>query len=222
MRTTYRIQTTQQKAEIEIDRFQRALPAGFLVERRMDGLFISLETSSEEDEKSQHLVDRELDRLFFLTGCRFRSEMCRRSIYCDLKASYCIFASLPSTIKPALWTPDLSLQLHLWAIASEAPDPIIKIFLLFQIIELSYPNNSSFPDYLDPASPPDPLTECKLLRHLIAHSGKATGAQVKAYCTYLGLPPSMLDRTSPSQVNTISNKLRLVEEQARKCLAAVA
>jgi hypothetical protein len=92
---------------------------------------------------------------------------------------------------------------------------LAKIILLYQIIELSAP---SYPPYLNSTKPPHPLTECKLLRHLIAHAGDANSSELRTYCAYLNVPPVMLDRTDSAYVELLSSKCKLVEAQAKGVL----
>lgn len=128
--------------------------------------------------------------------------------------------ALPVTIKPLAWSYELALQLRLWAIAAPHDDQLVKILLLFQVIELSYPSKNDYPPYVDHTTPPHPRTECKLLRHLVAHSGDVDGTDLKNYCAYLGLPALMLDRTDPHYVAVLTNKASFVELEARKVLAS--
>ncbi|HEV6968080.1 hypothetical protein [Roseateles sp.] len=216
--TAFRLQPLDQNPELDLVAFQKALPAGLVLEGRSDGAYIIVATLLEEDEHAQYLVDRELDRLFFLTGVRFRAEMCRRSVHADLRANWCIHARIPNNVAPLSWSYNLALQLRLWSVAFETLDPMIRMLLLFQIIELSYPAPSDFPPYLDSRLAPHPLTECKMLRHLIAHAGDADHNSLKRYCAHLGLPEVMLDRTDPTHVAAIASKLPLMELEARKCL----
>jgi hypothetical protein len=132
-----------------------------------------------------------------------------------------LHGALPVTIKPLAWSYELALQLRLWAIAAPHDDQLVKILLLIQVIELSYPpSKNNYPPYVDHTTPPHPRTECKLLRHLVAHSGDVDGTDLKNYCAYLGLPALMLDRTDPHYVAVLTNKASFVELEARKVLAS--
>lgn len=222
MPTLFKLQPLQEKHELELTRFQQALPPAFKIESRSDGLYIRVTTPVDEDERTQYLVDRELDRLYFLTYVRFRAEMCRRTVFATLTMRWNIQAPLPSTIAPLDWSYELALQLRLWAIAAEVFDPIPKILLLYQIIELAHPDPKDFPSYSDSSAPPHPLTECKMLRHLVSHAGAVSTPGLKNYCAYIGLPPLMLDRTDPEYVAIISAKAPLIETEARACLQSAA
>jgi len=95
------------------------------------------------------------------------------------------------------------------------------ILLFYQVIELAYPNNSDYPDpdYIDSSRPPHPRTECKLIRHLVTHSGDVRRAQLKRYCEYLGMTDFMLDATDPYYVRTIAGKAALLEREATNAIA---
>ena len=115
------------------------------------------------------------------------------------------------------WTPRLSLQLKLWAIAVDSTDYYLKLILFFQIIELSHPNlhdKGSYPPYDDSGAPPHPRTEAKLLRHLVAHAADAR-PETGRYLEFLGLPLQLSNMTHPDWDRTISGKVSQVEVQAR-------
>jgi len=219
METTFRLHPLESKFEVDLKLLQQSLPLGFAIEERIDGVYMVVEAASEEAQGAQYLVERELDRLFYLTRVRLRAAMVRRTVYADLKVSYDIQAALNPQIKPLNWTYELALQLRLWVLASEMQDPILRMLMLYQIIELASP---TFEPYNDPTIPPNSLTECKLLRHLITHAGVVSNRELKNYCEHLGLPPLMLDRTDPAHVKAITSKLSLMESQARLCLVSAA
>ena len=187
------------------------------VVHRDDTYYMEVETTKEEDAGAQFHVDRELDRLFFLTCVRVKAEMCKRKVSAKFVVAWSIQGEIPSGTKPQQWNYTLGLQLRIWSLACETTDPLAKIVLLYQIIELSCP---AFPAYADETQPPHPLTECKFLRHLVVHAGDVGGGELKTYCAYLGIPPLMLDRTDSSFVELISSKCKLVEEQAKGVIQA--
>ena len=221
MHTVFKLQPTQTKHELDVARFRSSLPSGFAVEEREDGVYVTVETLAAEDSRAQYFIDRELDRLFFLTRVRYNAEMCRESLYADVRISFDAYVQMPAAA-PLHWTYEIALQLRLWSVASGVSDPFSKILLLYQVIELSYPDKSQYPSYPSALTAPHPLTECKFLRHLVAHAGIASSEELKRYCDYLAIPNWMLDRTDPSQMAIIASKLKLVEEQARRCLSVAA
>jgi hypothetical protein len=108
--------------------------------------------------------------------------------------------------------------LRLWAIAADTTDVSVKVLLLFQIIEIAYPDGSAYPEYRDPSTAPHPLSECKLLRDLVVHSGAVSSTQLKLYCSYLGLPALMHDITDTHYSTIIASKLPLMESEAKKAI----
>jgi len=122
------------------------------------------------------------------------------------------------------WTDSLALQFRLWVLASEANDPMIRILLHFQIIELSYPDTgdaAAYPRYEGGPNPPHPRTEAKLLRHVVAHAGDAK-RETGMYLTYLGLPNIAGNVTHPKWVSVMTDAARRVEQEARQILHGAA
>lgn len=213
--TTFRLLHRGGSLDVDLPAFQSMLPSSMTVVHREDACYIEVQTAKEEDPSAQFHVDRELDRLFFLTCVRVEAEMCRRTGSAEFVVAWSVHGPIPSGTKRQHWSYALGVQLRLWSLACAATDPFAKIVLLYQIIELS---NPSFPPYTDATKAPAPLTECKLLRHLVVHSGDVGGGELKTYCSYLGLPPVMLDRTDSSYVELLSRKWKLVEKQAEHVL----
>lgn len=213
--TIFRLLHDGDELRVDLSAFQSMLPQTMSVVHRGGAYFIEVETSKQEDERAQFHVERELDRLFFLTSVRVRVEMCKRTVSAKFQGAWSIQGPIPRGTKPLQWSYKLGLQLRLWSLACQTMDPLEKIVLLYQIIELSEP---SFRPYSDATQEPDPLTECKLLRHLIVHVGNVRDNQLKTYCTHLNVPPVMLDRTDPSFVELLSVKWKFVEEQAKGVL----
>lgn len=220
MKTTFKL-LFEGNPDIEIKKFQSSLPPSFLVREKNDGIYVEIESNSEEDDRCQRLIDRELDRHFFLTCVKIRAEMIRKRVTSSLSMSYRIHGSLPDDIQPQKWNYELPIQLRLWSIADDHNDILTKLLLLFQIIELSYPdtnNPRSYPIYNNSTSPPVPRTECKFIRHLIAHSGDVKTEQLKHYCEYLNLPEVMLDITDQGYYEIIASKLPLMQQEAKKVI----
>ena len=218
MSTLFKLIPKDNTNDIDVVLFQQSLPKTFKVSLRTDGLYLDVATLREEDVAAQYLVDREMDRLFFLTRIQLKASMCTKIIETSVRIVWGDQGVLSASIAPQKWSYELALQMRLWALAGELVDPLAKIVLLFQIIELSYPSRKYYPAYIDAQVPPDEKTECKLLRHLVVHAGDVTSSELKNYCEYLGLPPLMLDRTDPQYVKVLSNKVRLVEHTARSII----
>jgi hypothetical protein len=210
--------------DIEIEKFRLSLPSNFLVTEKHDGIYVELESDSKEDERCQVLIDRELDRHFFLTHVKMQATMLRKWVMSSFVQSYSLPGSLPDDIQPQNWeNPNLPLQLRLWSIASDHNDTLTKLLLLFQIIELSSPktrDQESYPKYEDSISPPHPRSECKFIRHLITHAGNVETSQLKHYCAYLEIPETMLDVTKRNYYEKIVSKLPLLLQEAKKVIAA--
>ena len=63
------------KSDLKIDKFQQSLPSDFRIAERDDGIYVTIESTFPDDEQCQYLIDRELDRHFFLTNVRIQAEM---------------------------------------------------------------------------------------------------------------------------------------------------
>ena len=97
---------------------------------------------------------------------------------------------------------------------------MLKVILYYQVIELTHATSSSFPEYLDSSLAPNPLSEAKFIRHLVAHSGEVSNKQLKTYCEYLGIPELMFDPTDVEHLNIIKRKVPLLEAEAKKIIDA--
>ena len=208
---------------LDLDRsvLQNSLPASMKVEERGDGTYVVVDSGEQESEDAQRALDRELDRIFFITCVRVKAEMCRKIVTASQTIRFSIHGELPKTIQPLRWTPELALQLRLWKVAVDTTDSSAKILLLFQIVELSYPdtnNQTLYPKYGGPSCAPHPRTEAKLLRHLVAHAGNPTGTQTENYLKYLGLGPVLSDRTNPDFLVVVRGKIPHVEALARQVI----
>jgi hypothetical protein len=193
------------------------------VEEHDDGTYISVDTPVAEEPTAQHAVDRELDRIFFLTCVRVRAEMCRKTVTSDLSGHYKIHGRLPQNIQPQSWSRErtLQLQLRLWSVAVDTNDPAAKLLLFFQIVELASPKNDDvalYPAYNDVTRPPHPRTEAKLLRNLVAHAGVPSGTQTEKYLKFLGLEQMLSDRSNPEFLRVIGEKVEHVRSQARRAI----
>jgi hypothetical protein len=204
--------------DIEIGVLNKFLPAGMHAEAKPDRTYITVETEAAEDSRAQPLVDRQLDLIFFITCVRVHAEMCCRQVSSDLVASYRVHGGLQHGKQPQSWSGNLGLQLRLWSVAVDISDPPTKLLLFFQIIELSCP---VYIRYVDDTKVPDPKTEAKLLRHLVSHAGKPDQIQTQKYLQYLKLPPMLSNRSDPTWLRIIAEKVALVEAEARAVIQAV-
>lgn len=216
--TTFRLLPAGKRLISDTDAFQRMLPESMKFERKKDTYYLEVQTEIEEDERAKFMVTRELDRLFFLTSVRIEAEICARMKTSAVRTGWSIHGPIPTGTERQTWTYELGLQLRLWALASEVLDPLSKIILLYQVIELSQP---VFLRYATAKQPPDPLTECKFLRHLVTHVGNVENEELKRYCDYLGLPAVMLDRSDPAYVDLLNSRLPILETEAQKIIRNV-
>lgn len=224
MPTIFRLTHEGPTADVDVDAFRLTMPQEIAIEQRDDALYAAVASTESEDSSTQSLIDRELDRLFFLTSVRLRAEMCRRKITTSLKCSYRIHGKIPEGTAPLNWTDKLELQFKLWSIAADTTDSMIRVLMLFQIIELSYPDSNdriAYPPYTDESVPPPPRTEAKLLRHLIAHAGNAKPETAK-YLRFLGLPERLSNHTHRDWNRKLSDRLPVIEMQARELLQGAA
>ena len=207
------------KPDLELDKFKQSLPENFHVITDKEEIYVEIESLQDEDEECQYIIDRELDRVFFLTCVKIKAEMVRKIITSTLTVSYRIHGDLPQNIGPQNWNNSLPIQLRLWSVAIDHNDILTKLLLYFQIIELEYPTNSDhYPKYDDFQNLPHPLTECKFVRHLIVHSGEVSDPRLNKYCEYLGVPSVMLDITNSNYYGKIKSKLPLLEAEAKKVI----
>jgi len=217
--TKFKLGFETDEPDIDLEKFQKSLPHTFKVYHENNGIYISVETARDEDENAKYLVERELDRHFFLTCVKISSEMVLRRVQSSLVMCYRIHGDLPENITPQKWNYDLPIMLKLWSIAADLRNEFrLQILYYFHIIELTYPSKDSYPDYTDHTTPPHPLTECKFIRHLVAHAGEIGGIQLKLYCKYLDMPEVMFDLTDSRYQSILLSKLILLEEQAKKAI----
>ncbi len=205
-------------SDFDKDLFQKSLPNRFEVKQENGDYYIYVD----QDEKQlNYIVNRELDRHYFLTYVKIKAVIIKPIIISIHTCKYRSQGTLPINIEPQKWSNkdnNLSQQLRLWSLADEIDDIVSKTILLFHIIEITYPdttNKKDYPAYTNSSTDPDPKTECKLIRHLVAHAGKVQGSELKNYCRYLGLPERMLDHTDPKYIEIITNKINFIETQAK-------
>jgi hypothetical protein len=176
-------------------------------------------------------LQRELDRLYFLTGINIKCEL--DTIENDdgaftgisgVKCTLTAVAQLPENIGRQQWgTDDIAVHLRLWALAFSSNLPLAaKINLLFQIIEIEHPetnSNAVYPTYRNPANPPDPKTEAKLLRHLMSHGNKPVKHNsLRQYCIFLGISPEMHNPIDQNFVSRVNKRMAILINEARKII----
>ncbi len=164
------------------------------------------------EDSAEHLarfmVDRECDRFYFLTGLNLQPRLEHApgqrvgaqslSVYCPRKPP---FRPHTENVGSQRWDEKIETMLRLWRLAmGEVLHPTARILLLYQIVELVAPpsNQKLYKPYGDSRSEPNPYTEAKLLRHLIAHQSGRPRRELGNYCQWLGIPQEF---PKPSQQN---------------------
>lgn len=218
MNTKFKLIFKNDKSDVDITKLGESLPLYFDVIEEGDEIYITIKSKNGENEECQYLINRELDRHFFLTSVRVHAEMVRATMTGSQETGWATYNHLPENIAPQYWNYDLPIQLKLWSAAIGAKDISLRVILFYQIIELAYPDQS-FPKYNDSSIAPDPLTECKFLRNLAAHAGEVDRKQLQRYCEYLKTPELMIDRTDPDNISILSRKLDLLQTQAKRIIS---
>jgi hypothetical protein len=201
--------------DLDIEAVNRSLHSSMRMEARSDEAYIVVETLIKNDERAKQLVQQELDRIYFFTCVRATAEMVTGRVSAIFTSSYAIHGPLPTGLGPQNWMPEVALQLRLWAVGVDVPDPATKVLIFFQIVELAFPNTkdkTAYPPYT-PSFPPHRRTEAMLLRHIVSHAGRPF-PMTKMYLEHLGLEPMMSDRSNPRWLEVISDKVKLVQEEA--------
>ena len=218
-----------------------AIPESFSFEEEDKQLLlvVNLEKKLTDDEV-RSMVQRECDRVAFLTGDRMKPTLVdiecdngRHTISDTRGARTKGFRPLPTGVGRQDWhcNPNLALQLRLWDLAQLPHLPIAaKILLLFQIVEVTYPDTTGskdYPDYRNSACVPHPRTEAKLLRHIAVHGKmKSVRPQLERYRQHLGIPVASVasavshDPTDSSLIRVLHDRVRVVREEAEKIIAS--
>jgi hypothetical protein len=221
--TKFKLIFETEEPDIDIERFKQSLPSSFHVIEEDNGIFINIDSIVNDDENAKYLIDRELDRHFFITCVKITAEIVRSRAQTSFTSWYRIHGELPEDVKPQVWNYELPIMLRLWSMAIDLHNEFrLQILYYFHIIELAYPDSLYYPNYTDSTKAPNRLTECKFIRHLVAHAGEVGGTQLKKYCEYLGIPELMFDVTDLGYQSILLRKVKLLEEQAKlainKCL----
>lgn len=214
-----------------LEQASAVLPNNFSFQEEGDQLLLVVETPNGfTDEQMFNQVQRECDRLSFLTGELLDPNLLRKETP-DGRAtgilSVTVGAALIKPLAPEIerqqWDSCLPVQLRLWQLVQLPNLPVAtQINLLFQIIEISYPNTGDsnvYPQYSNTHNPPHPRTEAKLLRDLASHGKKRMGSsQVRSYCQYLGISEEAHDPTNLNFIQVLRDRLQVVQTEARKVI----
>ncbi len=213
------------------DQLSGVLPTNFALQKENDEfvLVVHLQHLSNEREVFYY-VQRECDRLFFLTGEQLNPKLLRIE-YSDKKRLFnevaCImhgFEKLQDDIDRQQWSHQLTLQLRLWQLAHLPHLPVsVQIALLFQIIEISFPdtrNKQMYPSFQENDLVPHPRTEAKLIRDWVSHQEAKMRKPLLGYCRYLEIELRFFDPTDVQHQKKIPGLFEKVEREAEKVIHA--
>lgn len=215
-----------------LEQARAVLPKSFSLQEEEDDQLLLAVTppSGFTDEQTFNQVQQECDRLFFLTGEQLDPKLLRKETtdgrvtnFKFLTMDAVVVEPLASEVERQQWDASLPVQLRLWQLTRLPNLPVAtQINLLFQIIEISFPNTkdqSAYPPYNNAHSPPHPRTEAKLLRDLATHGKKRMEArQVKSYCQYLGISDESHDPTDSDFIQALCKGGRVIQAEARRVI----
>lgn len=174
-------------------------------------------------EHAHLLVERECDRIGFLTG-HFVTPVFEGIEHADhverivsFQMDAVVSYPLEESITVQNWDATIAAQLRLWHLAKEKFRlPQVRVILLFQIAELSTP---LIPPYKNQTQPPDPRTEAKLLRDLASHQdpAKPHSKEVCAYCKWLKIPERFPEPNEEAW-RVLSGRIPVLEKLARQVI----
>lgn len=219
---------------LAIEQARGVLPQHFSFREEREQLLLVVEPPGVvDDEQVFGQVQQECDRLFFLTGEQLAPKILRkensdgRSVgFGSFTADAFITKSLSTEVDRQQWHIPLAVQLRLWQLAQSPNVPIAaRTNLLFQIIEISYPNTNDqnqYRQYKDPRKRPHPRTEAKLLRHLASHGNtkRVTHEQLKRYCQHLSITEEFHNPTDIDYLRVLREGFPVVESEARRIIEA--
>jgi hypothetical protein len=131
MPTKFKLIFESDEPDIDLPRFWKSLPRTLEITEEQDGIYVTVPSNENEDKKRQYLINRELDRHFFLTCVKIKAAMVKRRVTASFTSRYRIHGRLDPDIEPQSWNYDLSVQLRLWALVDEAEDLIVKVILFY-------------------------------------------------------------------------------------------
>ena len=222
----YRITETQSLAKVcASGQAGQVFPLGFSLVREADALM--LEVVAEPDEEVFGRVQQECDRIAFLTGEDPEPRFARKdnpdgstTASSTRGARTAGYVPIPADLDRQVWDVALPVQLRLWQLAGLPRLPIaVRIVLLFQIIEIAFPNRSNatdYPKYEGPSWKLHPRTEARLLRDLASHGKTAMGnPEIQDYCALHKLPAESHDPRNRLLMQLFSGRVVVVEKEAR-------
>lgn len=220
MQLIYRLLIETPVAEFDLDSFRKLLPGSIEARRQDDAHFLRIQ--AEDHTEAQALIDRELDRYYFLSYIKCRAEPYEPGYgpWSDEVWSTTL-KPLPEALGPQTRGDDpLWIQLRLWGAALEQRNLVLKTILLFQILELKHPNrkDAAYPEYDHTDKAPSPLRECTLLCDWVAHAGTDIRPRLKRYCDYLGVDEKFYEPTDPAAGAVLAKRIHILESDAPKII----
>lgn len=203
LKSSFLLRSDSGLPDLDLTLFQKAVGTEFCVAKDGNNIIVKVPANGLDGFSAHDRIDRELDRLYFLTHVRLWAEQVGNRVASSLEASYEIHDSLPKGIRPIAWSRALMLQLKLWRLASSQTDQIFRVLLLYQVLELGQEK---------------PDTEYRCLRNIVVHSGKAGSDETKEYCSRYGLSEDMGDRNNAKLLAHIADKLPMLEREARRTI----
>jgi hypothetical protein len=230
MKYLFRINRFRQDIEPDLPRL---LPGNITYSVAKEGASLSLKTAGElSPERAKYLVERECDRIGFLTGDFVTPVLTtvEHPTHMERTVSHSADALLSespdaSVIEQVWGDSTITIQLRLWRLAKEQERLArLRIILLFQIVELVMPvtrDGKDYPPYSDTTRPPDPRTEAKLLRDLASHQdprGPSSEA-LRRYCNWILIPEKFPDPTDVDSWRKLSGRIPVLEKLARSMIS---
>lgn len=209
---------------------ERIFPDNFQLNTKNDKTFLIVTTENTSGSEVFIEVQRECDRVSFLTGEQLNPQFqyiknaegiktCQQCIVGKMM----IVSPLPQNIDKQQWDLTLTVQLRLWQLAGLPNLPIAaRINLLFQIIEIAFPcrgDKTSYPEYPDSNVCPHPRKESLLLRDLVSHGkGEIRNADLKTYCNFLKVNESLHDLTDSNFMEAVEKRFNIIRDEAYKVI----
>ncbi len=216
----------------ESNQAPKIFPDNFKLNIKDDKVSLIIRTENVLDSEVFIEVQRECDRIFFLTGEQLDPHFqwkkdgdgithCTKDIKCDFRT----VKRIPDNIANQQWDLSLAVQLRLWQLAKLPDLPVnVKINLLFQIIEITFPDRTeqtNYPKYTDSNASPDPKTESFLLRDLVSHGTEVRikNDDLKKYCKFLKVKETFYDPVDIDFKKAVEGRFKIVEEEARRVIS---
>ncbi len=210
---------------------ERIFPNNFQLNTETDKTFLIVTTEDTSESEVFIKVQRECDRIFFLTGEQLNPQFqytknakgIKTCQQCITSNSW-VIAKPPQNIDKQEWDLTFTVQLRLWQLARLPNLPVaVKINLFFQIIEIAFPdrrNEINYPKYTDSNVPPYPIKESLFLRDLMSHGkGNIKNPELKRYCCeFLKVNESLHDPTDLAFMKAVEGRFNIIEEEARKVI----